>query len=161
VNNDFVEAAVKGACAIINKMVPPLNPMDPKPVQMYMYPNWNIWNNCLSLRYNNIFFSYAIDTTDRYEEVEGRYTYSSANNDLKGVMTYNNAFVHGLYTLATAVIDYRGFRMVAQSMIPGIFNPSTVVYSASDFEKDPLFSKLLLEAAAKLRIFGHNIILPR
>ena len=57
--------------AIINKTVAPLNPLDAKPLQMYIY--------------NNIFFSYAIDTEHRYEEVEGRYTYSSANNDLKGV----------------------------------------------------------------------------
>ena len=62
--------------AVINKTVAPLNPLDPKPVQMYIY--------------NNIFFSYAIDTDDRYEEVEGRYTYASANNDLKGVMMYNS-----------------------------------------------------------------------
>ena len=39
--------------AVINKTVAPLNPMDAKPVQMYIY--------------NNIFFSYAIDTNDRYE----------------------------------------------------------------------------------------------
>lgn len=127
--------------------------MDPKPVQMYIY--------------NNIFFSYAIDTDDKYEvrifqerlwdlseisqEVEGRYTYTSANNDLKGVIAYNNTVslvdkkwrenddvqnTEGLYTLATAIIDYRGYRMVAQSMIPGIFNPSTVVYSSTDFDKD-------------------------
>ncbi|PRP74275.1 hypothetical protein PROFUN_12022 [Planoprotostelium fungivorum] len=144
VNNDFVEAATRGACAIINKTVPPLNPMDPKPVQMYIY--------------NNIFFSYAIDTDDKYEEVEGRYTYTSANNDLKGVIAYNSTNTEGLYTLTTAIIDYRGYRMVAQSMIPGIFNPSTVVYSSTDFDKDQVFGGLLKKAAGILHIPGHDIV---
>lgn len=144
VNNDFVEAATKGACAVINKAVPPLNPMDPKPVQMYIY--------------NNIFFSYAIDTENKYEEVEGRYTYTSANNDLKGVMYYNDNFVDGLYTLATAIIDYRGFRMVAQSMIPGIFSPSTVVYNCTDFDKDPKFMELIEASGNKMRIPSHEIV---
>eukprot|EP01117_Protostelium_nocturnum_P013348 TRINITY_DN4974_c0_g1_i2.p1 TRINITY_DN4974_c0_g1~~TRINITY_DN4974_c0_g1_i2.p1 ORF type:complete len:1454 (+),score=476.66 TRINITY_DN4974_c0_g1_i2:138-4499(+) len=143
VNNDFIDAATRGAVAIINKTVPPLNPMDPKHVRMYIY--------------NNIFFSYAIDTSDKYEEVEGRYTYTSANNDSKGVMSYNNANVEGLYTLATAIIDYRGFRMVAQSMIPGIFNPSTIVFSSTDFCKDEIFSGLLSKASDKLMIPGHLV----
>lgn len=39
--------------AVINKSVAPLNPMDPKPIQMYIH--------------NNIFFSFAIDTENRYE----------------------------------------------------------------------------------------------
>eukprot|EP01114_Cavostelium_apophysatum_P000696 TRINITY_DN10635_c0_g1_i1.p2 TRINITY_DN10635_c0_g1~~TRINITY_DN10635_c0_g1_i1.p2 ORF type:complete len:129 (+),score=27.64 TRINITY_DN10635_c0_g1_i1:403-789(+) len=69
VNNDFVEAATKGAIAVINRTVPPLNPLDPKPIQMYIY--------------NNILFSFAVETKDRYEEVEGRYTFASANNVLK------------------------------------------------------------------------------
>lgn len=127
---------------------------------------WQIWGH------------YSTDALESswhiWQEVEGRYTYTSANNDLKGVISYNNAvsvhhschmsqvltrwqFVEGLYTLATAIVDYRGWRMVAQSMIPGIFNPATLVYSSSDFEKDTEFSRLLTESAALLHIPPHQI----
>ena len=43
-------------------------------------------------------------------------------------------------------------------MIPGIFNPSTVVYCASDFEKEATFTQLLQDAAKKLHIPKHQII---
>lgn len=41
-------------------------------------------------------------------------TYASANNDLKGTKSYQEADVPGLYNLAMAIIDYRGHRVVAQ-----------------------------------------------
>jgi protein TIF31 len=47
-------------------------------------------------------------------------TYASANNDLKGTKSYQEADIPGLYNLAMAIIDYRGHRVVAQSIIPGI-----------------------------------------
>lgn len=44
-------------------------------------------------------------------------TYASANNDLKGTKSYQEADVPGLYNLAMAIIDYRGHRVVAQVFI--------------------------------------------
>ena len=44
-------------------------------------------------------------------------TYASANNDLKGTKSYQEADVPGLYNLAMAIIDYRGHRVVAQVCI--------------------------------------------
>lgn len=41
-------------------------------------------------------------------------TYASANNDLKGTKSYQEADISGLYNLAMAIIDYRGHRVVAQ-----------------------------------------------
>jgi hypothetical protein len=41
-------------------------------------------------------------------------TYASANNDLKGTKSYQEADIPGLYNLAMAIIDYRGHRVVAQ-----------------------------------------------
>lgn len=65
-NCDFVEAAMKGAMyvflhrntyspfsAIVEKTVPPINPLDPEKAYMYIY--------------NNIFFSYALDGRDIFK----------------------------------------------------------------------------------------------
>lgn len=54
-NNQKYHKKKKKNSAIINKCVLPLNPMDPKPVQMYIF--------------NNIFFSFAIDTENKYEVI--------------------------------------------------------------------------------------------
>ncbi|KAH9555476.1 hypothetical protein CY35_08G115300 [Sphagnum magellanicum] len=47
VNCDFVEAATKGARAVIGRCIPPINPTDPDRFHMYVH--------------NNIFFSFAVD----------------------------------------------------------------------------------------------------
>ena len=41
-------------------------------------------------------------------------TYASANNDLKGTKSYQEADIPGLYNIAMAINDYRGHRLVAQ-----------------------------------------------
>ncbi|KAJ7545279.1 hypothetical protein O6H91_09G113600 [Diphasiastrum complanatum] len=47
VNCDFVDAATKGAKAVIGRCIPPINPTDPERFHMYVH--------------NNIFFSFAVD----------------------------------------------------------------------------------------------------
>jgi protein TIF31 len=87
-------------------MIPPLNPLDPERSQMYIY--------------NNIFFSHAMDVRDFCKDIGGdRAAYIASNNDLKGVIAYNNVDIDELHTLLTAIIDYRGHRLIAQSIIPG------------------------------------------
>ena len=44
---DFVQASVKGACAIVQGNIPPINPGEPERTHVFLY--------------NNIFFSFAID----------------------------------------------------------------------------------------------------
>ncbi len=96
INCDFVEAAIKGAwylstcyrnasSAIVEKTVPPLNPLDPERAHMYLY--------------NNIFFSYAMDSRDLFKEYGGdKAAYVSVNNDLKGIKLMNRV-VRGLVVL--------------------------------------------------------------
>lgn len=152
VNWDFLEASVRGAKAIAEKTILPINPLDPEKAHMYIY--------------NNIFFSYAIDGRDFYKEYGGdRAAYAAVNNDLKGIRAFNRADIEGLCTLATAVIDYRGFRLVAQSIIPGILQreqTSTVVYGSTDNGKtvnsDPEFHDLLCKAGKKLFIKEHTVL---
>ena len=71
---DFVEAATKGAKAIIEGKLTSLNPNEPVKQHVYVY--------------NHIFFSYAVDTplsnrdltsTDQFP------SYTQANHDLQGI----------------------------------------------------------------------------
>jgi protein TIF31 len=153
VNNDFVDAATKAACAVIRREVPPINPLDPEKSHMYIY--------------NNIFLSFAVDSRDLYKDTGGdRAAYTNANNDLKGVVAYNIADVPGLYTIGTAIIDYRGHRVVAQTIIPGILNreeTSKVAYGSSldaakTIQSNQDFHKLLVEAGKRLCIAEHTVV---
>ena len=49
---DFLEAGIEGAKAIVDRILSPLNPNDGRLQQVYVY--------------NNLFFSFAIDTPDNF-----------------------------------------------------------------------------------------------
>jgi protein TIF31 len=91
INCDFVEAATKGAIAIIEKTVQPINPLDPEKAHMYIY--------------NNIFFSYAVDGRDFFKEYGGdKAAYVSVNNDLKGIRALNRVvsiYIHSFLLYIT------------------------------------------------------------
>ena len=108
---DFVEAAVEGAKAIVNRLINPLNPSDLKIQQVFVY--------------NNLFFSFAIDTPDSFKQETGPEaapTISSTNADLRNLKLLHRLDIPGLHLLNTAIIDYKGYRVLAQSIIPGILN---------------------------------------
>lgn len=64
---------------------------------------------------DNIISEVAVDVSAEAQLAESEQaTYASANNDLKGTKSYQEADVPGLYNLAMAIIDYRGHRVVAQ-----------------------------------------------
>eukprot|EP01102_Stenamoeba_stenopodia_P011896 TRINITY_DN3690_c0_g1_i2.p1 TRINITY_DN3690_c0_g1~~TRINITY_DN3690_c0_g1_i2.p1 ORF type:complete len:1154 (-),score=336.56 TRINITY_DN3690_c0_g1_i2:321-3782(-) len=152
---DFVEVATKGAVAIVNKSILPLNPMDAEKSHMYIF--------------NNIFFSHALDARDIYLDIGGdKAAHKAANNDLKGVISYNTADVDGLHTLLTAMIDYRGYRLVAQSIIPGILHreeTAVVLYGSKDHTNpgktivaDKTFHELMTKAGKLLHISEHEVV---
>jgi len=148
---DFVEAATKGACAVIHGHIPPVNPMEAPKQHVFIY--------------NNIFFSFAVDGRDLYTEAGGdRVSYAQAMNDLKGVQQIALLDLNDLYTLATVIIDYRGHRVIAQSIIPGIFHgdrASKHVYGSTDngdtIEAKPEFHSIMLQAAEKLHLAPHTV----
>jgi len=148
---DFVAAAKKGATAILNKTVVPINPMDEEPAHMFIY--------------NNIFFSHANDSREFYVDYGGdRAAHLFCNNDMKGIRYLNQADVPGLHTLLTAIVDYRGYRLSAQSIIPGILQreqTAPVVYGSIDngkkIESNERFQELLSEAAAQLHLQPHVV----
>lgn len=153
VHSDFVDAATAGAKAVVDKSVLPINPMDPKSSYVYIQ--------------NNIFFSFAVDNYDgsKFTTYLDEYAHANANNDLKGVIAFNEADVNGVHTLATAIIDYKGHRVLAQSIIPGILygeQGSSHVYGSLDdgetfISSDEKYFALMKESAEKLHMKQHAI----
>nr|XP_006816525.1 PREDICTED: LOW QUALITY PROTEIN: clustered mitochondria protein homolog [Saccoglossus kowalevskii] len=146
VQSDFVQAALRGATAVIDGNIMAINPGEESKMQMY------IWNN--------IFFSLGFDVRDHYKDYGGDYSC-----DLQGVKAYNNIDVEGLYTLGTVVIDYRGYRVTAQSIIPGILEreqEESVIYGSIDFGKtvatNEKFVELLSKSAQQLKILPHKVL---
>ncbi|KAH8520022.1 hypothetical protein H0E87_001471 [Populus deltoides] len=92
-------------------------------------------------------------------------TYASANNDLKGTKSYQEADVPGLYNLAMAIIDYRGHRVVAQSVLPGILQgdkSDSLLYGSVDNGKkicwNEDFHSKVVEAAKRLHLKEHAVL---
>ena len=113
VYNDFLEAAVKGAQAIVGGNITPLNPNESTRQQVFVY--------------NQIFFSFAVDVAGDQPfrdltSLENNPSFTQANHDLLGLRALQILDCEGLHVLATTVVNYRGHRVIAQSIIPGILN---------------------------------------
>ncbi|GAB5370147.1 hypothetical protein AAMO2058_001467000 [Amorphochlora amoebiformis] len=150
---DFRDAATKGAMAVVDGNIPPVNPMDEERSWVYLY--------------NKIFFSLTIDGRDTYKNIGGdRVSHCNASHDILGITTLERSGVDiKLRTLATLAVDYRGHRVLAQSIIPGIFHgdqDSSHVYGAMEtsetIKADPDFHKEMQKAAEKLHIKEHTLI---
>lgn len=152
ITSDFVAAATRGAVAVVDGNVMAINPGEDEKKRMF------IWNN--------IFFSFAFDSRDHFQELGGDdAAYAAAGGDLKGVMAYNRLDTQSLYTLSTVIVDYRGYRVIAQSIIPGILQreqEQSVVYGSVDSGKSisshDKFLELLSKAGKSIRIRPHKVI---
>uniref|UniRef100_A0A8C2ZJZ6 Clustered mitochondria homolog n=1 Tax=Cyclopterus lumpus TaxID=8103 RepID=A0A8C2ZJZ6_CYCLU len=150
--SDFVAAATRGAVAVIDGDVMPLNPGEAPHVQMF------IWNN--------LFFSLGFDISEHYSPLGGNTAaHAAAICDLRGAQAYTSVDVEGLHTLGTAVVDYRGIRVSAQTIVPGILEKNqeqSVVYGSSDYGKTvfthPRFLELLDKTSEPLRIQRHQVL---
>lgn len=104
---DFLDAATRGAMAVVRGDLLPMNPYDTPRAHMFLY--------------NNIFFSFALDGRDVFARVGGdEAARASFGKDLAATRAWNDVDAEGLYTPATAMIDFGGHRLVAQSMVPGM-----------------------------------------
>ena len=109
--SDFVDASTKGAQAIVNGSILPLNPNEPPRQQVFVY--------------NTIFFSYAVDLITSYKELsnlDNNPSFTQSNHDLLGLKTLQALEIDDLHFLATCMIQYKGHRVICQSIIPGILN---------------------------------------
>ncbi|TNN66420.1 Clustered mitochondria [Liparis tanakae] len=151
-NSDFVAAATRGAVAVIDGNVMPLNPGEAPHMQMF------IWNN--------LFFSLGFDISEHYSPLGGHTAaHAAATCDLRGAQAYASVDVEGLHTLGTAVVDYRGIRIIAQTIVPGILEKNeeqSVVYGSNDYGKTvfthPRFLELLDKTSEPLRIQRHQVL---
>lgn len=152
ITSDFVAAATRGATAVVDGNVMAINPGEDEKKRMF------IWNN--------IFFSFAFDSRDHFQELGGdEAAYSAAGGDLQGVTAYNRLDTQGLYTLSTVIVDYRGYRVIAQSIIPGILQreqEQSVVYGSADSGKTisshEKFLELLNKAGKAIRVRPHKVL---
>ncbi|XP_029957381.1 clustered mitochondria protein homolog [Salarias fasciatus] len=151
-NSDFVAAATRGAVAVVDGNVMPLNPGESPHMQMFMW--------------NNIFFSLGFDVSEHYRPLGGNTAaHAAARCDLRGAQAYAAVDPDGLHTLGTAVVDYRGVRVIAQTIVPGILEKNqeqSVVYGSNDNGKTvlthPRFLELLDKANRSLRIQRHQVL---
>ncbi|XP_017559847.1 clustered mitochondria protein homolog isoform X1 [Pygocentrus nattereri] len=151
-NSDFVTTATRGAMAVIDGNVMPINPSEDPRNQMF------IWNS--------IFFSLGFDVREHYQDLGGEAAAHAASTiDLNGVRAYSLVDADGLYVLGTVVVDYRGFRVTAQSIVPGILErgqEQSVVYGSIDFGKtvnsNEKYLKLLDKPSKQLRVQRHLVL---
>ncbi|XP_070839589.1 clustered mitochondria protein homolog [Chaetodon trifascialis] len=152
INSDFVEAATRGAVAVIDGNVMPLNPGEVPHMQMF------IWNN--------LFFSLGFDIAEHYRPLGGNAAaHAAAGCDLRGAQAYTSVDIEGLHTLGTTVVDYRGIRVIAQTIVPGILEKNqeqSVIYGSNDYGKTvfthPRFLELLDKTSKVLRIQRHQVL---
>lgn len=151
VHSDFVNAATRGAMAVVESNIMAINPGEDSKIQMF------IWNN--------MFFSLGFDVKDHYIDFGGDYAaYTAPINDLQGVKALNVLDIDGMHTLGTVVIDYKGFRVTAQSIIPGILDKDqeqSVVHGSTDFGKtcatNEKYNEILEKVCAHLKMRPHKI----
>uniref|UniRef100_A0A672RRN4 Clustered mitochondria protein homolog n=1 Tax=Sinocyclocheilus grahami TaxID=75366 RepID=A0A672RRN4_SINGR len=151
-NSDFVSTATRGAMAVVDGNVMPINPSEEPRQQMF------IWSN--------IFFSLGFDVRDKYRDLGGEAAAHAAPVlDLNGVRAYWAVDQEGLFLIGTVVIDYRGYRVTAQTILPGILErdqEQSVVYGSIDFGKtvvsDDRYLELLDKPSKKLRVQRHLVL---
>ncbi|KAI9104948.1 clustered mitochondria-domain-containing protein [Phlyctochytrium arcticum] len=154
-HTEFVEAATRGAIAVVSGSVMPLNPMEPESTQMYFH--------------NNIFFSEGYDQREAFENLGGaEAAHVAVSKDVDGVRILSNLGIEGLHTLGTSVIDFRGRRIVGQTVIPGILSKrasdadSLVKYGSVDLGKeiysDSTFHELASKVAQHLHMASHTVV---
>ncbi|XP_030602479.1 clustered mitochondria protein homolog isoform X2 [Archocentrus centrarchus] len=151
-NSDFVAAATRGAAAVIDGNIMPINPGESPHLQMF------IWNN--------LFFSQGFDVSEHYQPLGGNTAaHAAAICDLRGAQAYASVDIEGLHILGTAVVDYRGVRVIAQTIVPGILEKNqeqSIVYGSNDNGKTvfthPRFLEMLDKASKPLRIQHHQVL---
>ncbi|KAI8337160.1 clustered mitochondria-domain-containing protein [Chlamydoabsidia padenii] len=153
VQSEFTDAAVRGAIAVANGSVIPLNPMEPEESHMYVY--------------NNIFFSKGNDGRGTFETLGAdEAAHVATGKDLEGVKILNSIDTDGLYTLGSVIVDYKGIRVVAQSIVPGIFrrqDENSIVYGSVDngvtITADKAFHESIEQNVAKpLHLAEHALV---
>ena len=157
VYGDFVEAATKGAIAIVEGKIIPLNPNEAMRQHVYVY--------------NQIFFSFAVDLPLSYSDSttsDSNPSFTQSNHDLQGLQILQGTNIPDLFHLATCLVNYSGHRVICQSIIPGILNNSDLSslaeYGTVDEKKNIVateaFHTLMVKVADALNIKVNKVVDP-
>lgn len=152
VTSDFVSMAIKGAQAVVDGNIPPLNGADDRKSRMYLW--------------NNIFFSLGFDMKEHYGQFGGdSAAYAAIAGDLRGISVYQSLDTEGLHTLGTVIVDYRGYRVVGQSIISGILSrdqEQSIVYGSIDngvtINSSDKFNDILAIPSRKMHLRPHSVV---
>ncbi|KAJ2080480.1 Intracellular distribution of mitochondria [Coemansia sp. RSA 988] len=151
-HSEFAEAAVRGAMAVVDCEMAPLNPTDPEEQHMYLR--------------DNIFYSKGFDGRETFTGLGGdAAAHVATGKDITGVRLLSQLDTEGLHTLGSVVVDYRGVRVVAQSVVPGIFRrqeTTQIVYGSIDsgvtIGDDAEFHKAMEPVAKQLHFGEHTVV---
>eukprot|EP01012_Entosiphon_sulcatum_P002337 TRINITY_DN1047_c0_g1_i1.p1 TRINITY_DN1047_c0_g1~~TRINITY_DN1047_c0_g1_i1.p1 ORF type:complete len:1216 (-),score=236.63 TRINITY_DN1047_c0_g1_i1:224-3871(-) len=151
VHADFLDAAQRGAIAVVNRQLGPINPMDPELHHVFMW--------------NNIFFSYAADVRGIYKEMGGDHAaYVLAKQDLHGLRMVADADIKAVLTIDTVVVDYKGRRVICQAILPGILQGEQehkhqygAMDNSKDMKWDEEFHQQFSKVAEALHLKVHKI----
>ncbi|KAJ2614702.1 Intracellular distribution of mitochondria [Coemansia sp. RSA 1365] len=150
-HSEFAEAAVRGAMAVVECEMVPLNPTDPTEQHMYLR--------------DNIFYSKGFDGRETFTGLGGdAAAHVATGKDITGVRLLSQLDTEGLHTLGSVVVDYRGVRVIAQSVVPGIFRrqeTTQIVYGSIDsgvtIGDDADFHKAMEPVAKQLHFGEHTV----
>jgi protein TIF31 len=94
-HSDFIEAATKGAVAVVNKSIMPLNPSGDEESQMFIH--------------NNIFFSAGYENQEQFDSYGGApASHVATSKDINGIRALSKLDMDKVFTIGTAVIDFKG-----------------------------------------------------
>ncbi|KAH3683550.1 hypothetical protein WICPIJ_005477 [Wickerhamomyces pijperi] len=104
----FTQAAVKGALAVLNGAVAPINPEEAEAYHIFLH--------------NNIFYSFGADVGAFLEKGGSDAARAASNQDLQAIKYLSNLQSADIHTLLTTIVDFAGKRVIAQTPVPGLFN---------------------------------------
>lgn len=117
--HEFNTDAVKGAMAIVNNELSPIDPSTTGENAVYFY--------------NSLIFSFVTDATSNFEEIGGNEAaHAASNQDLQIVNHLNRLGLKSVRHCLTAIIDYAGYRILVQSPVPGLLTPTGVRVSVDE-----------------------------
>ncbi|KAJ3334288.1 hypothetical protein HDU91_002766, partial [Kappamyces sp. JEL0680] len=153
-HTDFIEAAIRGAMAVVDKSIMAINPLEDEQSQMFIH--------------NNIFFSQGYDNKETFDQYGGpEAAHVAVSKDINGIKAVQELDIEGIHTLGTVLIDYKGQRILAQSIVPGILkkNPgqeSTIQYGSvdggADIKSNEAFKEPASQVAKLLHLAEHELL---
>lgn len=162
-HNDFADNARRGAIALVEGQLVPLNPTEPAESHVFMF------NNAF-LSVAQMDHGYGLIANTEAGNAEGLNpiaTYSGSNHDLQTIRNINHVLERKrleakdtaeepgdrVHTLNTVLVDFQGFRVIAQSLVPGILqhdHVNTLLYGSVNLGRNIHAKEEMAEDVATL-----------